>query len=290
MKPTKGKTTGMPKANSVAVATTYTVTPEERYRMIAEAAYYIAERCGFTGGDVAADWLAAEAEIDRILQQEERHEIEQQVQLACKESPAAIADRVRAITLQALSGGKLDIEAMKRVVSSVVAGAHQGAERAEHRAQVLKEAMRGLDDALASVAEATQLAIQEAAGRSSEFSGQVLKKTMDDLAALELLFIETLADAAESAAGVTQVTLLDLVEHACASGTAVGGQVKLALPEITHAATKTTRKLSRTGTQTLHKDAALLASLAAGMLKGIAERLQSTSADKSTLPSSVRGS
>jgi CHASE3 domain sensor protein len=44
------------------------ITPEERYRMIAEAAYFHAERRGFISGDTARDWLDAEAEIDRILQ------------------------------------------------------------------------------------------------------------------------------------------------------------------------------------------------------------------------------
>lgn len=42
------------------------VTPEQRWRMIAEAAYYRAERHGFDG-DPVSDWLAAEAEIDRML-------------------------------------------------------------------------------------------------------------------------------------------------------------------------------------------------------------------------------
>ena len=36
-------------------------------RMIAEAAYYRAKARGFTGGDPAADWLAAEREIERQL-------------------------------------------------------------------------------------------------------------------------------------------------------------------------------------------------------------------------------
>lgn len=288
MKPTKGKTTGKPKVKSAAVATTHTVTPEERYRMIAEAAYYIAERRVFSGGDVAADWLAAEAEIDRILQQEGRHEIKRQVQIALKETPAATADKVRAIALQALSDGELDIEAMKQVISAVVAGAHQGAEHTAQEAQVLKEGMRGLDDALALAVEATRLAFRKAADRSSEFSWQVLKKTTDDLAALELLFIETLADAAESATGVTQATLRDLVEHACASGTAVGGRVRSALPEMTLAVADSAREQSRNGTQTWHKDAALLAGLAAGMIKGIAERLQSTPINKSALSSIAR--
>jgi hypothetical protein len=43
------------------------VTPEERARMIAEAAYYLAERRGFAPGHELEDWLAAEAEIDREL-------------------------------------------------------------------------------------------------------------------------------------------------------------------------------------------------------------------------------
>ena len=39
------------------------LTPETRQRLIAEAAYYRAERRGF-GGDPLADWLEAEADID----------------------------------------------------------------------------------------------------------------------------------------------------------------------------------------------------------------------------------
>ena len=35
--------------------------------MIAEAAYYIAARRGFNGGDPASDWLAAEREINRLM-------------------------------------------------------------------------------------------------------------------------------------------------------------------------------------------------------------------------------
>ena len=42
------------------------VSPEERYTMITEAAYYIAEKNGF-GGDNVQYWLMAEAEIDALL-------------------------------------------------------------------------------------------------------------------------------------------------------------------------------------------------------------------------------
>ena len=43
------------------------MTPEQRLHYVEVAAYYIAERRGFDGGDPAEDWAAAEAEIDRLL-------------------------------------------------------------------------------------------------------------------------------------------------------------------------------------------------------------------------------
>jgi hypothetical protein len=43
------------------------VTAVQRQRMIAEAAYFLAQHRGFTDGDALQDWLVAEAEIDRVL-------------------------------------------------------------------------------------------------------------------------------------------------------------------------------------------------------------------------------
>ncbi|MEW5905045.1 MAG: DUF2934 domain-containing protein [Pseudomonadota bacterium] len=41
-------------------------TPEERYRMVQEAAYYIAEKHGFGGADMDY-WIMAEAEIQTMI-------------------------------------------------------------------------------------------------------------------------------------------------------------------------------------------------------------------------------
>ena len=45
------------------------ITPEQRYCMVAEAEYYRAEKRGFVGGDTANDWIEAEAEISRLLEE-----------------------------------------------------------------------------------------------------------------------------------------------------------------------------------------------------------------------------
>ena len=41
--------------------------PEQRAALIAEAAYFRAEKRGFAPGHEAEDWLAAEAEVDALL-------------------------------------------------------------------------------------------------------------------------------------------------------------------------------------------------------------------------------
>ena len=43
------------------------ITGDERRRMVAEAAYYLAEGRGFAGGDPKQDWLDAEADVDAAL-------------------------------------------------------------------------------------------------------------------------------------------------------------------------------------------------------------------------------
>lgn len=46
----------------------FVISPEERFRLIAEAAYFRAQRRGFDGEEQALqDWLEAEAEIDSAL-------------------------------------------------------------------------------------------------------------------------------------------------------------------------------------------------------------------------------
>lgn len=263
------------------------VTAEERYRMIAEAAYFRAEKAGFVGGDVAEDWLQAEAEIDRMLKAQGRlppmtpEEIEQRVQGALTTDPAATAAQVRAITLDALTRGHLDTDALKRVTAAVVKGAREGAAPlGEPGGQALKEAMRGLDEALAGAAEAAQLAIQEAAGHTGEFSRQGLKRAADELATLQTLFIETLQEAAQSAKGAVQATFTELAEHARSSGSAVGQRTRIALDQLTQAVTAGARDQAKRGTEVVRHEAALLAGLAAGLLQGIAARLESKATDK----------
>lgn len=62
-----------PESTTASTPAAIQLTPEERARYVAEAAYYIAERRGFVGGNDHDDWLQAESEIDRLLAGTTRH-------------------------------------------------------------------------------------------------------------------------------------------------------------------------------------------------------------------------
>ena len=201
--------------------------------------------------------------------------IERDVEAAVADDAAGISERVRQITLQVLSQGQLDNAALKEVMSAVVKGAQKGIKRPdEGSTTALREAVNGLDEALASAAEATQLAVREAAGRSGEFSKQSIKKAMDEMGSIETMFIDTLGDAAKASSGHVRDTLHGLAEHARNSGTVVGERVTGALSQLTQAIANATHQQMQAGADTLRQQAALMAGIAAGMLKGIADRLQ----------------
>ena len=63
-----GEIAARPARNSMSASQVRaTANGEDRYEMIAIAAYCRAERRGFNGGDAMQDWLEAEAEIDAAV-------------------------------------------------------------------------------------------------------------------------------------------------------------------------------------------------------------------------------
>ncbi len=66
-KPTKGRTAVAGVAAAPNRVPTTRVTPEERWQMIAQAAYFRAQKRGFAPGGEIQDWLDAETEVERQL-------------------------------------------------------------------------------------------------------------------------------------------------------------------------------------------------------------------------------
>ena len=200
--------------------------------------------------------------------------LERDVRGVLTDDPATIAGEVRNLTLSALTDGNLDRDAIQRVVRAVVAGATTGAEQATDGRQALQEALSGLDQALAAAAQAIRLTLEEAVSNAGAFSRQTLRRRLEDLSTLESLFVETVSQTASTAAGFTRKTRVEVADHARASGSAVGTAVKEAVTALGRAVAETVSDQVEVTTSVLQKEAALLASITSGVLRGIADRLR----------------
>jgi len=66
-KKTTKKVAAGKKDKSSKITKTVEITAEERWRMIAVAAYHKAEKQGFASGQEMDNWLEAEREVDELL-------------------------------------------------------------------------------------------------------------------------------------------------------------------------------------------------------------------------------
>ena len=111
------------------------ISAKERYQMIAEAAYFRAEKRGFTGGSIEEDWIEAEAEIDKLLQ---AGETGKQSASTAEEIEQLVKDKVRALVFLGVDNSKLhkffdgkidnivDTSSMKDAVEKSYALAQEG--------------------------------------------------------------------------------------------------------------------------------------------------------------------
>lgn len=137
-----------------------------------------------------------------------------------------IHNEVRQIVVDALKNGQMEPAHIKEVLQAVINGAFEGATESEPGAkQVLEQTVSGIDAALSQVAQASALAIEEAAGNVDEFTEHDLKRALTDLNDLESLFLDTLSELAKEGQAVTSNTLNNIVHHLQNSSTSVGRSV-----------------------------------------------------------------
>ena len=142
-------------------------------------------------------------------------------------------ETVRHLTLNAMNAHHLDLTSLQRIITAIIQGVHDGAtQQLQHvinQTQTAKsqihEAVAGLDSALASFAQASKLALEEAASQTQKFSENELKQAHSELESLESLFLDILHNTANAAQGLTADILHDLGRHAKNNGTAVGLQL-----------------------------------------------------------------
>ena len=193
------------------------------------------------------------------------------------ESGGDIYQRVRLITLKALTERKLDLENIKSVVEAAFNGISTGiGDRTESAKANFAEAASAIDDVLEKTAQASKLAIEEATSRVSEFSQQDLNKATADIESLEQIFLETLEKVARNGNDMLFETAQNFITHARKNGTAVGRQTQTILASLNDFRRQGQNAVLLGATTT----ASIIAEIGSGILNGVAESLESNRAKK----------
>ncbi|UCE90225.1 MAG: hypothetical protein JSW10_05255 [Pseudomonadota bacterium] len=197
------------------------------------------------------------------------------------ERGADITQQMHDITLQALTEGEIKPERVREVTRSVFEGVREAAPaQPEQLRKIWGETVEGIDQALRKAAEASNLAMQEAAGRLHDFSENDLKRAMDDMAQLEDMFLDTVKQFAANTSEVNREILDDLVAHSRRSGTAVGQQTAEALEKLRVQFEQAGTESMKAGVAAARTAGASIAQMAAGMLAGIADAMAPGAGEK----------
>jgi hypothetical protein len=186
------------------------------------------------------------------------------------QSGADIHQRIKTITLKALTDRQLDRENIKNVAEAVSKGINAGiGTPSEQAKEIFGQAASALDDALAAAVEAWKLAIEEAASKVSDYSQHDINGASQGIQDIESLFLNSLEKIAGGNQLISEIAG-DFIAHSRHSGTSVGKQALNALEAL--------KKLPHLGKETVISGTVqatiTLAELGSGILSGIAESLK----------------
>ncbi|MGD0961240.1 MAG: DUF6781 family protein [Methylomonas sp.] len=192
------------------------------------------------------------------------------------QSGSDIHQKIKTITLKALTDRQLDMENIKNVAEAVSKGINTGVNsQSVHAREIFGQAVSALDDALAVAVEAWKLAIEEAASKVNDYSQHELQGASNDLENMENVFLNSFEKLAEGNQLISEIAR-DFIAHSRHSGTVVGKQALTALEKL--------KKLPHLGKETVISGAVgatiTLAELGSGILSGIADSLKTSHSKK----------
>ena len=186
-----------------------------------------------------------------------------------------IRERVKGLTSQALQQGRIDPEAVKDIVRTVIGGtpgnmAVSGAVARE----LFADAVRKLDEALMKSASAAHNALQHLAARGKDFSDNDLKEALVSLRKLEQDYAAAASRVAEAMTGNLRREISELAVHAQNLGVEASARIASMMEELTGGVGATS------GMAKVRDASVRMALLASGALAGVADALREQSEAK----------
>jgi hypothetical protein len=132
------------------------VTSGQRQQMIAEAAYFKAERRGFNGGDAVRDWCEAEAEIDARLRRLDDGQLVERIEEVLESAAAklaAVRRKVARLSSETRGEWERDLERLAALRDTLKPKLEELKEQGERAGRKVREQAEKIRDELAELVQ-----------------------------------------------------------------------------------------------------------------------------------------
>lgn len=189
-----------------------------------------------------------------------------------------LRSRVRQLVTDAILKREADPKELKAVMQATVEGLGTGlAQRGSHAGEALKEAMAGLDEAVAKSVYAVKMAVDESWGQGRQFADEDLRAALDAVRNLEDDMVGTLKRTGEKSQGLLKAEFDKLREHLARTGTDTGSQVRETVGTLNGKLAAAASGSAGEARQAAKEATGRLAAVTSGILRGLADALDNKS-------------
>ena len=186
----------------------------------------------------------------------------------------AIRERVKGLTSQVLKEGRIDSDAVRDIVRTVIGAAPGEAVSGAEAREKFAAAIRDLDVVLVESARATHEALQQLASRGKDFTDNDLKEALTSLRQLEQDYAAVAGRIAEAMTGNLRREVMELAARAQNVGVEASARVANMMGEFAGGMS------AAPGVATIRDAGVRVALLASGVLAGVADALRDQSGVK----------
>jgi hypothetical protein len=185
-----------------------------------------------------------------------------------------LRERVRALVMQALVERRADPAAVKDVMRAALTGIDSGlAQRGAQAGAAVREAVRGMDEAVARSVYALQMALEESWGQGREFADGDVRDAVSSLQDLEDDLLLTLKNAADDSKSWLKTEFTDLRAHLARTGTDTGAQVRDVVQRLNSRLALAAKGSGADAMSAAGAAKTRLSEVASGILRGFADAL-----------------
>ncbi|MEW5786679.1 MAG: DUF6781 family protein [Pseudomonadota bacterium] len=193
---------------------------------------------------------------------------------AAGDDPEQLREQVRTLVMRALVDHQADPAAVRQVLRDTLDGLGDGLlTRGNQASGALREAVRGMDEALGRSVYSLRMAVEEAWDVGQRFAETDVRETMNAVKGLEGDLLTTIKEASDRTQGWLRGEFADLGQHLARNGTDTGVQVRDVLEKLNSRMATIAVGSGAEALSTAEEARGRLYSVASGILRGLADSL-----------------